>query len=108
MSCHKCGSTKTTYLTKIISTGRTHHYPKFIPQIKETCTDCGTFKDFATQEYWLIDWLNSELQKIELHDSTLRDGLMVTHGDGFKAKSEANGTQDNLKNSSQKNLFEGR
>lgn len=64
--CLRCGSMYVIYKMKIIPTGRSYHYPKFIPSVKEICGDCKQFRKFAKQENWLIDRVNEGIGEIEI------------------------------------------
>lgn len=52
---------------KIIPTNRPEDpwYPKFIPQIKQSCGDCGKYLKFAVQTPDLIDRFNKILEEIK-------------------------------------------
>ena len=62
--CYECDSKIFTYNMKIIPTGRSLNYPKFIPQIKQICKSCGKFKKFAIQTPKLIEIFNHKLEEI--------------------------------------------
>lgn len=65
--CPYCNSMCFGYRLKIIRTGRADPFwPKYIPQIKEICEDCGKFIKFAKQEPELIDRINDQLKEIKL------------------------------------------
>lgn len=60
--CSDCESSKKAYTLKLIPSGKLFPYPKFIPQIKESCFDCGRFIKFAKQTKELIDEINELLE----------------------------------------------
>ena len=63
--CNKCQSRISHYKIKIIATGRDNiYYPKYIPQIKEICGQCGLYIKFAKQTDELIYNFNKEIEKI--------------------------------------------
>lgn len=65
-SCPECKSIETQYCLQIIPTGRNDYYPKWVPQIKESCNNCGRYKRFAPQSSILIKRLNDRLRSINL------------------------------------------
>ncbi len=67
MECTNCKETSRKYTMKLIFTNRQDlTYPKFIPQIKELCANCGRYIKFAKQTEKLIDNFNRELEKITI------------------------------------------
>ncbi len=54
---------------KIIPTNRSEdpRYPKFIPQIKQSCQGCGKYLKFATQTPALINKFNQKLQEVVIN-----------------------------------------
>lgn len=65
-TCPECKNTETQFCLQIITTGRNGYYPKWIPQIKESCTNCGRYKRFAPQSPILIKRFNDRLLSIIL------------------------------------------
>src|SRR3989338_6764169 len=65
-TCFKCGKHDFKLSMKIIPTGRSEHYPKFIPQIRQDCVNCGSFKKWAIQTPELIAVFNGKLEEIEI------------------------------------------
>lgn len=62
--CLRCDSTKTNLTVKLVSSGKPHPYPKFIPMIKQSCVSCGVYIKFAQQTSELIEAINQQLEKI--------------------------------------------
>jgi len=63
----KCEHFKKKYTIKLILTNRQDiYFPKYIPQIKETCFDCGKYIRFAPQTPELIEEINTKLKGIPL------------------------------------------
>lgn len=61
MECPDCQSKNFTVRTKLIPFNRTQHVyadPKFIPQIKQECADCGRYIKFMKQTPELIERIN--------------------------------------------------
>jgi len=71
-TCPECSSDETQYCLQIIPTGKDGFYPKWVPQIKESCNKCGRYKRFAPQSPILIKRFNDRFQSIIL-PSTGRD-----------------------------------
>ena len=64
--CPECGSINRIATIKLIPTNRQDFaYPKFIPQIKESCGNCGRYIKFAIQTSELIDSFNQKLEGIK-------------------------------------------
>ena len=72
-SCFYCGSEKFLYILKLISSGKPLPVPHWLPQIKQTCTSCGKFKKFATQDQGLIAEFNKQLEKVKV----IKEGIGV-------------------------------
>jgi hypothetical protein len=64
--CPECKNNSTQYSFQIIATGRNDNYPRWVPQIKESCASCGRYRRFAPQSPVLIKRLNDRLQSIVL------------------------------------------
>jgi len=64
-TCPECGSSKTQYSLQIIATGK-NSYVRWIPQIKESCSNCGRYRRFAPQSPILIKRFNDRLLSIIL------------------------------------------
>lgn len=65
-SCPECGSINRISTIKLIPTNRQDFaFPKFIPQIKESCGNCSRYLKFATQTPELIAKFNRELEGIK-------------------------------------------
>lgn len=65
--CPECTSEKRVFSLKIIPTNRDDSFwPKYIPQIRESCGDCGRYIKFASQTIELIDKLNKLLEGVKL------------------------------------------
>lgn len=74
--CPDCGKSETQYQLRIIPSGNFDPYfPKFLPQIKEVCLECGRYKRFARQTEVLIDRFNQRLETITLKSRGGRDGI---------------------------------
>lgn len=61
--CPRCGKNSFHFLTKLIKApqySKLPHAPKFIPQIKQVCTNCKQWLRFAIQSEELIADLNQE------------------------------------------------
>src|SRR3989338_11638113 len=65
-TCFKCGKHDFKLSMKIIPTGRSENYPKYIPQIRQDCANCGIFKKWAVQTLELIAEFNRKLEGIEI------------------------------------------
>ena len=66
--CFNCNSKKVEYTVKLISTNRDDiYYPKFIPQVKQVCGECGKYIKFAKQTEDLIHDLNQEIERIVIY-----------------------------------------
>jgi pimeloyl-CoA synthetase len=77
MICNHCNSENTTYTVKLVATNRQDQfYPKYIPQIKATCTDCGKYIKFVSQTPELIEKVNKHLET-----SVFIDGFVSRHKD---------------------------
>lgn len=63
----QCSHEKSAYTLKIISTNRPYdpYFPKWIPQIKKSCSDCHKYLKFATQSPELIDKFNQLLEGLK-------------------------------------------
>ena len=63
----QCTHEKSIFTLKIIPTNRLEDpwYPKFVPQIKQSCRDCGKYLKFAPQSSELIAKFNQELEGIK-------------------------------------------
>ena len=64
--CPECQNTTTQYTIKIIPTGKPIPYPKWILQIKESCSNCGRYRRFAPQYPILIKRFNDRFQSMVL------------------------------------------
>lgn len=65
--CPECTSDQKIFTLKLIPTNKANPYwPKYIPQIKEICGDCGRYIRFAPQTTELIDKFNKALQEIKV------------------------------------------
>ena len=65
--CPECISEDRIFTLKIIPANRTDPYwPKYIPQIKESCGNCGRYIRFATQTPELIGKFNQVLLKVKI------------------------------------------
>lgn len=64
--CLNCGSYMRKFSLKLIPTNRPDlpHFPKFIPQVRESCFDCLKFIKFSTQSSQLVEMLNKKLEGI--------------------------------------------
>ena len=69
--CFYCGSEQFLYILKLISSGKAT--PKWLPQIRQSCTSCGKFKKFAVQDKDLIAEFNEQLEKVRI----IREGAGV-------------------------------
>ena len=57
--CPKCKGILRIFEIKLITTNnQTPHWPKYVPQIKEVCANCGRYIRFATQTPELIAAFN--------------------------------------------------
>ncbi len=67
--CPDCQSNDRLYTVKLVATNRPDltHYPKLIPQIKESCEKCKRFIKFALQGSELINKLNRILQEVNIY-----------------------------------------
>lgn len=66
--CNNCYSTKRLLTLQLIPTNRKNFtYPKYIPQIKETCANCACYIRFAPQTPELIAQLNQKLQEAAIN-----------------------------------------
>lgn len=64
--CPQCNSKERIFSLKIIPTNRTDPFwPKYIPQIKEICCNCGSYIRFVPQTQELIENLNSILKELK-------------------------------------------
>lgn len=65
----QCFHNKSAYTLKIIPTNRPNdpYFPKFIPQIKQSCSDCGKYLKFATQSPELINRVNKILREVPIY-----------------------------------------
>lgn len=66
--CPDCGEISRKYLLKLIPSGRGYPFPKYIPQIKELCLECGHYYKFVTQSPELITAFNSQEFTVEEGD----------------------------------------
>ncbi len=64
--CPECGNNKTSYNLKLIPTGKPIPYPKYIPQIKESCSNCGRYRRFTPQAQNIILRFNDRFASIIL------------------------------------------
>jgi hypothetical protein len=66
IDCPRCGGTSSVSTPRIIRSGRSAPYPRWLLQVKETCGNCGAYIRFAPQTEQLIDALNAELARVRL------------------------------------------
>ena len=61
----ECSLPSYEYWLQLVPTNRTDVYmfPKYIPQVKKMCCDCGKFLKFEKQTPELIKHINDELEK---------------------------------------------
>ena len=62
--CYDCKSTEFYILPKMIPSGKPFPYPKYIPQLKEVCANCGRWLRFAPQDEKTINALNEWLESL--------------------------------------------
>jgi predicted RNA-binding Zn-ribbon protein involved in translation (DUF1610 family) len=76
-TCPECGEKDNTqYFINIIPSGRTsNHFPKYINQIKESCSACGRYRRFVPQTEMIIRRFNQRLEKLPLKSRGFRDGV---------------------------------
>ena len=66
-TCFDCGGSETQFRLKIIPSGKADsYYPKWITQIKESCSECGKYRRFAPQTDILIERFNQRFEAITL------------------------------------------
>lgn len=65
----QCAHKNQIYTLKIIPTNRPENsrYPKFIPQIKQSCQNCSKYLKFAPQTPALINKFNKKLQEVVIN-----------------------------------------
>lgn len=64
IACFDCGGTSRIFTLKIIPYGR--FSIKYIPQIKESCGNCGRYVRFAPQTPELIGKFNELLKEVKV------------------------------------------
>jgi len=64
LRCFDCNSAEFHILPKIIPSGKPFPYPKYIPQLKEVCANCGRWLRFAPQDEKTINALNERLESL--------------------------------------------
>jgi len=63
MKCKNCGGTNRIFSLKLIPTNRQDfHFPKYVPQIKESCFNCGQYIRFAPQTEELMKKINESIK----------------------------------------------
>ncbi len=65
----RCTHEKSILTLKIIPTNRADDpwYPRFIPQIKQSCCNCGKYLKFVAQSPELIAKFNQKLQEVAIN-----------------------------------------
>ncbi len=71
--CLHCKSPKRKYRVQLIPTNKPQltYFPKYLPQIKESCGECGKFIKFSTQTPEIIKLINDQLKDFEITDYIL-------------------------------------
>lgn len=62
-SCPDCGSADFNYVCRLIKSGRPQPYPKYVPQIKKECANCGRYIKHAEQTPDLIEAINNKYEE---------------------------------------------
>ena len=62
--CPDCKGDQTEVMLQLIPSGKSGYFPKFIPQIKETCAGCKRYRRFAPQTDILIQTFNDQLRNL--------------------------------------------
>lgn len=61
-TCRKCGSKYSLLKLKLISSGKSFPYPKYIPMVKQTCASCRVYIKFIEQTPEIINLINEQLE----------------------------------------------
>ncbi len=63
INCPKCGSKYGLLTLKLIASGKSSPYPKYIPRVKQFCASCGAYIKFVEQTPEMIDLINKQLEE---------------------------------------------
>lgn len=61
--CPQCDSKYGLLTLKLVPSGKSLPYPKYIPRIKQTCASCGAYIKFVKQTPEMIDLINKQLEE---------------------------------------------